>query len=860
METMKRYFDDFYSSYGVLGLVATLSVMIKMVLFYSFIGVSANLIPVFIVSYVLLYLFFASFKNKWIPAVIFALFSIIMFADVMYSSFFGRYLSVDMLAAATMLGEITDSIAEVFRIQFMLLFVDVILIFFCLVKRRLDSKQEAAFDDGISIESMINEMAENEDEGKAEGTLIGRNKGRTKIAQKERSVAVGFVISHARPLLGVLIIVLLIINITGSALVTSISNQEIITYRFKDIATTVFRTGQVEGLHAFHDTYRHQISGPFFGIAQDMNLIVIQVESLQTFVIGMEYNGQEVTPNLNRLLEGNAAFFDNFYQQLGSGNTSDAEFAINHSLIGTLRSYTNRLYGNTNYFRGLPAMLRDRGYDTAFFHAFEHMDFWHRDTALPNWGFNRFYGGLNDRPGGGVFSMNEWIGWGLSDTYFFDETLGFMEGMPEPFYSFIATLTSHHPFIMPENRLLLELLPEDEGTMVGQYLQSVKFADYALGRFFEGLRERGWYYNSIIAIYGDHMGLPMTDDINEVMERLLGRPYDFDIMMNVPLIISIPGADADISGTRSVAGGKVDFLPTIAYLMGFESLPTLYLGNNLFYIQHGLVPQHTHMLRGSFFTNDIAFVMSRDGVFRNGRAWDINTLEPVPLDDVYQYFLRSIEIIHMSEYILRSDAIRRVFLDGEDIGQAFELDVSRPHPPVITIAGTPSEHANTIEAIQRSHDDGARHIRIQMGWTEKIDEDEDDPNPIVVNDDGEVLMTHHELIEWMYDNPDTQIIVAIERSGDFFIREMRRYNPVVSERFIMELPQLYDHTGRYDSILNITDMPQSIAEIKAFIERNNVWAIMMTYEDSVGRFAELLESDNSIYIIGEPDGIIRYIN
>ena len=54
---------------------------------------------------------------------------------------------------------------------------------------------------------------------------------------------------------------------------------------------------------------------------------MIQVESMQDFVIGREYEGQELTPNLNALIEGNATYFDNFYQQVGSGNTSDAEFA-----------------------------------------------------------------------------------------------------------------------------------------------------------------------------------------------------------------------------------------------------------------------------------------------------------------------------------------------------------------------------------------------------------------------------------------------------------------------------------------------------------------------------------------------------
>src|SRR5690606_6110965 len=45
-----------------------------------------------------------------------------------------------------------------------------------------------------------------------------------------------------------------------------------------------------------------------FGIAEGRHLFVIQVESLQNFVIGRTLNGQEITPNLNKLLSESAYF------------------------------------------------------------------------------------------------------------------------------------------------------------------------------------------------------------------------------------------------------------------------------------------------------------------------------------------------------------------------------------------------------------------------------------------------------------------------------------------------------------------------------------------------------------------------
>ena len=852
IKMIKEYFKNFYTCYGVLGPVAAVAVFLKTALFYFFIGTVTNVVPVLAVSCILIYLLFSSFKNKWIPAGVFAALSVLMLCNVLYSTFFNRYLSVNMLAAVGLLGDITASIWEVFRVSFLLLFVDVIIVFACLIWQRKISKSQK---EEINIEDDFFTAFEAEVEAEPEpvqGPVIANRRKRN---SKGKNSILKWFILHAKQLTAGLIILLLIVNVTGSNLIKSISNQEIITYHIKDIAYKAFAITGEDGLTAFRDTYRHEKDGPFFGIAEGRNLIVIQLESFQNFLIGMEHNGQELTPNINRLLEENTAYFENFYQQIGSGNTSDAEFAVNNAIMGSIMSYTNKLYGGRNYFRGLPAMLRDKGYDTAVFHAFERKTYWSRDIAFPNWGFNRFYGGLNDRPGDGVYTMKEWMGWGLTDTHFYEQTLDLMEELNEPFYSFVISLSHHHPYLMLDHYRFIELLPEYENTIVGNYLQSAAYMDYALGQFLDGLKERGWYDNSVIALYGDHLGLPRSDnEISGSMERLLGRPYDFDVMMNVGLIITVPNSEIDIRQTISTAGGHMDFFPTIAYLMGFERLDTLYLGHNLFAITEGLVAQQTHMTKGSFFKNDIAFEMSRDGVFQNGRAWNLRTGERIPVSEVYDYYVRAMDIINTSEYILRSDAIRRIFIDGEDARTAFSLNVARTHPHTITQAGAPGEHANSVEAIQYSHGNDARCIRIELGWTEKIEGE--DPWPIAISSTGEIEMTHEELIHWMQAHADTNIVVSIEKSGDFFMRRMSELSPAIAERLILELPELYEYTGKHDAIINISNVSQSVPDIRAFIEKNNVWAVVMTQEDAEGRFAGLLDLNTGIYIIGEADGLI----
>ena len=63
----------------------------------------------------------------------------------------------------------------------------------------------------------------------------------------------------------------------------------------------------------------------YFG-AKKKNIIKIQLESFQTFLINKKVNGKEVTPFLNKLSTGNEDFryYPNFFHQTGQGKTSDA--------------------------------------------------------------------------------------------------------------------------------------------------------------------------------------------------------------------------------------------------------------------------------------------------------------------------------------------------------------------------------------------------------------------------------------------------------------------------------------------------------------------------------------------------------
>ncbi len=93
------------------------------------------------------------------------------------------------------------------------------------------------------------------------------------------------------------------------------------------------------------------------------NLVMIQVESLQGFVIGLEIGGREVTPFLNRWAR-ESLWFSNITDQTRHGRSSDAELATQASLLPRTGGAAAFRYGS-NDFIGLAEVLARSGYHDA---------------------------------------------------------------------------------------------------------------------------------------------------------------------------------------------------------------------------------------------------------------------------------------------------------------------------------------------------------------------------------------------------------------------------------------------------------------------------------------------------------------
>lgn len=379
---------------------------------------------------------------------------------------------------------------------------------------------------------------------------------------------------------------------------------------------------------------RQPATDKYKGIAKGKNLIVIQLESFQQFMINQKCNGKEITPNLNRFIN-DSAYFENFYFQTGGGNTSDAEFLTNTSLYPSNEGAVYFRYPQ-NTFESTAKLLKKQGYTTYVSHANE-PSFWNRTEMYKSLGFDKFINSKN-------LNIDEYLGWGLSDKSFLKQTMEKID-TSKPFYGFFITLSSHHPFNAFQDYTGFDT-GKYEDTFLGNYIKAISYVDEALGEFFNDLKRRGLYDNSVIVLYGDHAA--MQKDQADVLKEFIGfenNDFNWLRLQKTPCFIRFPGMDN--TGAKTLTAGEIDILPTIANLMGFDAPHAL--GKDLFNTEKGYA-----VLRSSaVITDDFTYSTASDGqVFDNsGKLLDKKDYEAIIKE--YQ------KQLDISDIILKKNALKQ---------------------------------------------------------------------------------------------------------------------------------------------------------------------------------------------------------
>lgn len=605
--------------------ILTSFLLFKMFYFAKEVGIhflSQKMLMLSVGSIILLYCISLLFKriNRLVAIGVISLIgSFVVYADLIYFRYFGDFITTPVLSQSNQVGGITSSITELMNPIDILYFLDVILLLIIAVVLKFKkAEQRIAWKERFALFVVA----------AAVGTYLVATPIQDYIDKYGTNIFINTWSNVS------------VYNVTGHLGFHLFETQKYI--REQVINKPVLAEGRDDELERFLEEHQspHLIDTEFFGAAEGMNVMMIQLESYQNYVIQNEVNGQEITPHLNALID-ESYYFSNFYHQVAQGRTSDAEFLTNNSLY-PLPTGSVYVRNPTNSFDSIPGILNNHNYYTGVYHSYD-KNFWNRSLVYDNYGFDTFMGQGDFEEGqkAGPFDS-------LGDEELFLQMIEDNKDQ-QPFYKFAVALTSHHPYTMlPSEHRTLDV-GSFEGTIFGNYLHSTHYVDYAVGQMIDKLKTEGLWDNTVLILYGDHdSGLEFTEE----QAAALGVESDEISRMamkdQVPLVIRVPGTDEGETFTHST--GMIDVAPTILHLLGIED-DTNHLGTPVFTMEDQLVP----FRYGSFKKGDMYYQASLDGVFENGSCYDISGQKELDLEQCREGAAQTREQLRFSDDIITHD-------------------------------------------------------------------------------------------------------------------------------------------------------------------------------------------------------------
>ncbi|MBN1959467.1 MAG: LTA synthase family protein [Deltaproteobacteria bacterium] len=245
------------------------------------------------------------------------------------------------------------------------------------------------------------------------------------------------------------------------------------------------------------------------------------------------------TPFLDSLMDQGLAFTNAF---ANGRKTIDAMPSITASIPFLVEPFILSHY-SANHINTLASLLKMQGYNTMFFHGAPNGSMG-LESFVHMAGFEKYYG-MNEY-GNNADYDGTWGIWDEEFFQFFAKTLG---DAKQPFFAALFSLSSHHPYKVPER-------------YIGKFRKGPKaveevinYTDYALERFFKKAAQMSWYKKTIFVITADHGSAHYRPQYS----NLFGR-------FRVPLVFYTP--DGSITGRDEKPAQQIDIMPTIMRYVG----------------------------------------------------------------------------------------------------------------------------------------------------------------------------------------------------------------------------------------------------------------------------------------------------
>ncbi|MER2540475.1 MAG: LTA synthase family protein, partial [Azonexus sp.] len=271
------------------------------------------------------------------------------------------------------------------------------------------------------------------------------------------------------------------------------------------------------------------------------NVVVIMMESMSAEYMETFGNKQGITPNLDRLAK-EGLLFTRLYAT-GTRTVRGLE-ALSAALPPQPGAAVVRWPNITN-LNTLGSTLAARGWEPNFIYGgygmFDNMNSYFESQAYKVTDRKLFQEGL-------VQFENVW---GVADEHLFDQVLINMDkdvAAGKHVFAHIMTTSNHRPFTYPDGRIDIPSPAKREG--------GVKYADYAIGRFFDMAKEKPWFDNTIFLIVADHCASSSGKTKIPVFR------YHIPAIIYAPKLIAPKQVDTLAS--------QIDLVPTLLAMLGLE--------------------------------------------------------------------------------------------------------------------------------------------------------------------------------------------------------------------------------------------------------------------------------------------------
>lgn len=288
---------------------------------------------------------------------------------------------------------------------------------------------------------------------------------------------------------------------------------------------------------------------PSLKTERPMNVVIILEESLGAEYVGF-LKGLPLTPYLDSLSKKGLAF-TNLYST-GTRTVRGIEATLSGFLPTPGSSVVNLGLSRRGFFTA-GQLFGSAGYTTEFIYGGESNFDEMRSFFLGN-GFDHVY----DLP-----TFKDYVfksTWGVSDEDLMtkaDEV--FRSHGDKPFFSVILSTSNHSPFEFPDGRIQLYEQPKNT------VFNAMKYADYAIGKFFELAKRSPYYNNTLFLVVADHSTRVFGDDFIPVQK------------FHIPGVLIGPNVPTE---AFTKVASQIDLLPTILNYAGID-VTTPMIGRNL---------------------------------------------------------------------------------------------------------------------------------------------------------------------------------------------------------------------------------------------------------------------------------------